>query len=87
VNIEDTLFAGAVIDRIGKHFSINCDSSQMAATMYNDAKEDLFEFMKSKNASHYNRLSGFGLDKDIRYCLTPDIANVLVIYNDGKLVV
>lgn len=86
VNIEDTLFAGAVIDRIGKYFSINCDSSQMAATMYNDAREDLFEFMKAKNASHYQRLSGFGLDKDIRYCLTPDGANVLVIYKDGKLV-
>ena len=86
VNIEDTLFAGAVIDRIGKHFYINCDSSQMAATMYNDAKDDLFEFMKAKNASHYNRLSGFGLEKDIRYCLTPDGANVLVIYQEGKLV-
>ena len=85
VNIEDTLFAGAVIDRIGKHFYINCDSSQMAATMYNDAKEDLFEFMKAKNASHYNRLAGFGLEKDIRYCLTPDAANVLVIYQEGKL--
>src|SRR5665647_3724335 len=49
VNIEDTLFAGAVISRIKSHFDINCDSSQMAETMYNDAKEDLYEFMKSKN--------------------------------------
>src|SRR6187399_3016843 len=51
VNIEDTLFAGAVISRIKEHFEINCDSSQMAETMYNDAKDDLFEFMKNKNAS------------------------------------
>jgi 2-phosphosulfolactate phosphatase len=86
VNIEDTLFAGAVISRIGKHFSINCDSSQMAQTMYADAKPDLFEFMKSKNASHYKRLSGFGLEKDIRYCLTEDVANVSVVYHDGKLI-
>lgn len=85
VNIEDTLFAGAVINRIGKHFSINCDSSQMAVTLYNDAKKDLFGFMKAKNASHYLRLSGFGLDKDIRYCLTEDGANVTVVYEDGKL--
>ncbi len=85
VNIEDTLFAGAVIDRIGKHFSINCDSSQIALTMYNDAKADLFEFMKSKKASHYQRLSGFGLEKDIRYCLTADSANTLVVYEEGKL--
>lgn len=86
VNIEDTLFAGAVISRIGKHFSINCDSSQMAVTMYEDARNDLFEFMKTKNASHYQRLTGFGLEKDIRYCLHEDIANVTVVYTDGKLV-
>ena len=48
VNIEDTLFAGAVISRIKEHFTINCDSSQMAETMYNDAKDDLYEFMKLK---------------------------------------
>jgi 2-phosphosulfolactate phosphatase len=85
VNIEDSLFAGAVISRIGKHFSINCDSSQIARTMYKDAKTDLFQFMKTKKASHYLRLSGFGLEKDIRYCLTEDVANTTVLYEDGKL--
>ena len=85
VNIEDTLFAGAVISRIGKHFSINCDLSAMATSMYFEAKDDLFEFMKLKNASHYNRLTTFGLEKDIRYCLTEDIANITVFYKDGKL--
>ncbi len=86
VNIEDSLFAGAVISKIGKHFSINCDSSQIATTMYNDAKPDLYEFMKAKNASHYQRLSDYGLEKDIRYCLTEDIADVFVVYEEGKLV-
>ena len=86
VNIEDSLFAGAVIERIGKKFSINCDSSQIATTMYNEAKTDMFEFMKSKNASHYQRLSGYGLEKDIRYCLTTDVANTTVVYEDGKLI-
>jgi len=85
VNIEDSLFAGAVINRIGEKFSINCDSSQVVLAMYNDAKADLFEYMKSKNASHYQRLSGFGLEKDIRYCLTEDIANTTVVYEEGKL--
>ena len=86
VNIEDTLFAGAVISRIKNHFDINCDASAMAETMYNDAKENLYEFMKAKNASHYHRLSNYGLEKDIRYCLTDDEANVLCIFKDGKLV-
>jgi len=87
VNMEDTLFAGAVIARIKKQFHINCDSSNMAETLYNDGKKDLFEFMKKNNASHYHRLMGFGLEKDIRYCLTADEANVLPAYRDGKLLV
>lgn len=86
MNIEDTLFAGAVISRIKQHFDINCDSSQVAETMYNEAKADLYEFMKAKNASHYHRLSRLGLEKDIRYCLTADVANILCLYQEGKLV-
>ena len=85
INIEDTLFAGAVIQNIQEHFTIECDSSQMALTMYNNAKEDMYDFMKKNNASHYRRLTGFGLEKDIRYCLTADSANVLPLYRDGKL--
>jgi 2-phosphosulfolactate phosphatase len=85
INIEDMLFAGAVIKRIGDHFSINCDSSQVSVTMYDNASQDLYEFMKAKNASHYHRLSNYGLEKDIQYCLTPDTANILPFYEDGKL--
>jgi 2-phosphosulfolactate phosphatase len=87
VNIEDTLFAGAVIHRIKNHFSINCDSSQLAETAYLQAKNDLYSFMKEKQASHYLRLTGYGLEKDIRYCLSPDTANVLPYFENGKLVV
>jgi 2-phosphosulfolactate phosphatase len=87
VNLEDMLFAGAVIHRVKEHFSINCDSSQIAETIYRDAKADLFGFMQAKNASHYHRLMGYGLEKDIRYCLTPDVANVLPFYENGKLIV
>jgi 2-phosphosulfolactate phosphatase len=87
VNIEDMLFAGAVISAIGHHFSINCDSSHLAGTMYEIAKDDLFAFMKKNEASHYHRLMNFGLEKDIRYCLTNDGANVLPVYEEGTLVV
>ena len=86
INIEDTLFAGAVINRIKNKFHINCDASQIAESLYLQAKEDLFQFMAEKNASHYHRLMGFGLEEDIRYCLTDDNANVLSIYANGRLV-
>jgi 2-phosphosulfolactate phosphatase len=86
VNIEDTLFAGAVINKIQQHFSINCDGSQMALGLYKEAEEDLYEFMKRKEASHYKRLTSFGLEKDIRHCLTSNTANVLPLYTEGKLI-
>jgi len=85
VNIEDLLFAGAVVNRIKDYFAIPCDSSHIAATLYNAACSDLYGFMQSNNASHFTRLMEYGLEKDIRYCLEPDRANVLPIYENGKL--
>jgi len=85
VNIEDVLFAGAVIKNVKSNFNINCDSSTIAEVLYNEAADDLYGFAKNKQASHYLRLSGYGLEKDIQYCLTPDVANVLPFYKDGRL--
>ena len=87
VNMEDTLFAGAVVSRIREHFTINCDASHIAENLYGNAKGDLFEFMKANDASHYHRLMGFGLERDIRHCLTPDLANVLPYYINERLVI
>jgi 2-phosphosulfolactate phosphatase len=85
VNMEDTLFAGAVVSKVKEHFSINCDASHIAENLYNAANDDLYEFMKKNDASHYHRLTNFGLEKDIRHCLSPDLANILPEYVNGKL--
>ncbi len=85
VNLEDTLFAGAVIHKIKKYFTIHCDASNMAESLYLQGKKDAYMFMKKRNATHYHRLTSYGLEKDICYCLTPDIANVLPIYTGEKL--
>lgn len=87
VNLEDTLFAGAVIAAIGDSFAIDCDASQIAHCMYNEAKDDLFEFMKNHNASHYHRLMNFGVERDIRHCLTSDLAGVVPYYKDERLII
>ena len=86
INIEDSLFAGAVISRIKNNFQINCDAAQIAESLYLEAKDDLFEFLKEKNASHLHRLMHYGLEEDIRFCLTEDKANILSIYTNGRLV-
>jgi 2-phosphosulfolactate phosphatase len=84
-NLEDTLFAGAVISRIKEHFTIHCDSSLMAETMYAKNKNNLLKF--APQLTHYHRLvERFGLIEDIRFCLTDDIANILPVYKEGKLI-
>ncbi|HUR64715.1 MAG TPA: 2-phosphosulfolactate phosphatase [Chitinophagaceae bacterium] len=84
-NLEDTLFAGAVIHAIKNDFTIHCDSSLMAETMYAQNKNNLAGF--APQLTHYHRLvERFGLIEDIKYCLTPDVANVLPIYKAGKLI-
>jgi 2-phosphosulfolactate phosphatase len=86
VNIEDTLFAGAVIHNVKEHFSINSDSCGIAEALYESAQPDLYDFLKQKNATHYQRLTGFGLEKDLKYCLTTDVAGVLPFYENERLV-
>jgi 2-phosphosulfolactate phosphatase len=85
VNAEDTLFAGAVIHRIKEYFTIHCDSSLMAEEMYAAHKNDRFDFIRK--TTHWHRLSQYGLEKDLQYCVTEDVANVLPIYKDGDLVI
>jgi 2-phosphosulfolactate phosphatase len=84
-NIEDTLFAGAVISRIKEHFTIHCDSSLTAELLYETNKNDIIGF--APKLTHYHRLvDRFGLIEDINFCLTPDSADVLVVYEEGKLI-
>ena len=86
VNMEDTLFAGAVIHRIKQHFTMHCDSSKMAESLFLEAGEDRFAFMQQRGATHYHRLTNYGLEKDIRYCLTADQANVLPVFKGDRLI-
>lgn len=83
-NLEDTLFAGAVIAKIKESFTIHCDSSLTAELLYNQHKDNLIDF--AATLTHYHRLvERFGLIEDIKFCLTPDGANVLPLYKNGKL--
>ncbi len=84
-NLEDTLFAGAVIERIKEHFTIHCDSSLMAEDMYKLHKNDMFSFIRK--TTHWHRLAAYGLESDLEYCVSPDLANVLPRYQNGDLVV
>jgi 2-phosphosulfolactate phosphatase len=84
-NLEDTLFAGAVIDKVKEHFIIHCDASLMSEQMFNCHKDDLKQFIRL--TTHWHRLASYGLEKDLEYCVTADVANILPVYKNGELVV
>ncbi len=83
-NLEDTLFAGAVVSRVKDFFTVHCDSSLMAEEMYNLHRHDLHSFIRS--TTHWHRLAGYGLEKDLEWCVTEDVANTLPIYKNNELV-
>ncbi|MDZ4663971.1 MAG: 2-phosphosulfolactate phosphatase [Bacteroidota bacterium] len=84
-NLEDTLYAGAIADTlISKfEFTTSCDSAIAAGQLYHLAKHDLYEFLS--HSSHRNRLSKLNLDRDIKYCLTPNQCPVIPVMENGAL--
>lgn len=83
-NIEDTLFAGAVIEEIKDQFTIHCDSSYMANQLYNMHKNDMPNYIKT--LTHWHRLAAYGLEEDMQYCVSKDVAPSLPIFKNGALI-
>ena len=83
-NIEDTLFAGALIQEIQEYFTIHCDSSLMAQQLYMQHKDHLTEYIKT--TTHWHRLAAYGLEEDMLYCISKDTAPSLPLYKDSALI-
>ncbi|MBK6986511.1 MAG: 2-phosphosulfolactate phosphatase [Bacteroidetes bacterium] len=85
-NLEDTIFAGAVVNKLTTEsgFEITCDSAIASNHLYIIAKDELFEFLS--NSSHRNRLAKLDLERDIKYCLTPNQCPVIPVMDWKYLV-
>jgi len=85
-NIEDTIFAGALIQRLQllSSYNVSCDSSIAASDLWGLAKSNVLEYVEK--ASHRHRLKKLGLDDVLEYCFTEDTTPVIPILKNGKLV-
>jgi 2-phosphosulfolactate phosphatase len=85
-NLEDTLYAGAVAEALIYKYGFNsiCDSTIAAMELYKLAKHDMYSFLG--NSSHRNRLAKLDLERDIKYCLTPNQCPVVPVL-EGKYLV
>lgn len=84
-NLEDTLFAGAVINELQQAFDINCDSARAAKYLYDLSGGNFIEFLK--DSAHYKRLSAYGLQQDMAYCATPNLHPVVPFLKGRDIVI
>ena len=83
VNLEDTLFAGALIELLQDEFELTTDDAVMARSLYKAHRNNLFETVAS--SAHARRLEKFGVIKDIAFCVRFDEYSVIPRLIDGEL--
>lgn len=83
INLEDTLFAGALIELLEDEFEGTSDDAKMALSLYQAKKNQLFETVA--NSAHARRLEKFGILKDIEFCVKMDEYATVPVLANGEL--
>jgi 2-phosphosulfolactate phosphatase len=83
-NLEDTLFAGAVIEQLKGDGYVLDDPALAANDLFQIGKNDIGQYLSK--TSHGERLKKLGIEKDIAFCLQVDIATAIPILQGEKLV-
>jgi len=84
-SLEDTVFAGALAERLldSGNFETICDAVTASVDLWNLAKKDLSGYLQK--AAQKGRLASKGLDDCIEYCLTPDQTQVVPAFQNDRL--
>ncbi|WP_288881832.1 2-phosphosulfolactate phosphatase [Pedobacter panaciterrae] len=83
-NLEDTLFAGAVVAELRKEFTHFDDSSVAAEDLYKLAKDDLRSYLHK--SSHSHRLAELNIEQDVRFCLQLNLCQAIPVMDGDALV-
>lgn len=83
VNLEDTLYAGALVYVLNENVSFGCDAPQLARTLYQSSKDHLGEYLST--SSHVRRLKKLNIQKDIEFCLQHDEYDVVPVLSNDKI--
>ncbi len=84
VNLEDTLFAGALAKMLEFDFSFTDDTVIMAKSSYENLENNILDAVQ--NSSHARRLQKFNVTRDIEFCLIHDKYNVVPIISGNEIV-
>ncbi|MEM9326345.1 MAG: 2-phosphosulfolactate phosphatase [Bacteroidota bacterium] len=83
INLEDTLFAGAVLDSLGDRVQLKDDACQLARSLYRDHQDNLLGI--AKQSGHAARLAKFGITRDIEFCMTQNTYDEVVVMRENYL--
>lgn len=83
-NLEDTLFAGAVIEQLKDDVRKLDDSAIAANDLFQIGRNDLAAYLKK--TSHGERLKQLGIEADIAFCMQVDIAKSIPVLQGNELV-
>jgi 2-phosphosulfolactate phosphatase len=84
VNLEDTIFAGAVVANMLDKGNIECDAALMAYDLYKAAQSDLTGFLK--NSSHYKRLSRLHFEEDMQFCMSLNRYKTVPVLRESEMI-
>lgn len=86
VSIEDTVFAGKLIEDLNRFNQYNSlsDAANHARLIYSLAKDDVFGFIMDQSMRFKEKISLLG--NDIRYCLKEDATNAIPVLVEGKFI-
>ena len=83
-NLEDTLFAGAVVHQLKSEDYFLDDSSIASEDLYLLAKDDLEAY--TAKTSHSERLKKLGIEEDIKFCLNVNTVTSIPVLVGNRLV-
>ena len=83
-NLEDTLFAGAVVNELRNDFTQTDDSCVAAEDLYLLAKDDLRTYLHK--SSHSNRLAELNIEEDVKFCLQLNLCEAIPVLEGDSLV-
>ena len=85
VNLEDTIFAGALVEHLKNDIEAACDAPLIAQRLYNEARHNLKDFLK--DASHIKRLHRLNIERDIDFCLTEDQYHIVPVIREEVITI
>jgi 2-phosphosulfolactate phosphatase len=83
-NLEDTLFAGAVVQELRPYFEEFDDSGVAAEDLYQLAKADLRAYINK--SSHSHRLAALNIEADVQFCLQLNLCQAIPVLEGDNLV-